>query len=235
VTDPNEIEIQKRYYAETATQYDSIHLDESDEHFFALSFLVGAIDYLKFRSIFDIGSGTGRAIRYIKSHHPEVRVVGIEPQKELRQIGYSQGFSENDLLDGKATKLYYDASDFDLVCEFGVLHHIRNPELAVSEMLRVAGIAVFISDSNNFGQGSIAARLLKQAIYFIGLWKIADLIKTRGKGYTISNGDGLTYSYSVFDNYKQIRAQCRSVHLLNTRDGHINPFTTASHVALLGI
>lgn len=231
----NEVEIQRRYYAESANQYDSMHLDENDEHFFALSFMVSAIDYLGIHSILDIGSGTGRAVQFLKKQCPELRVVGIEPVRELREMGYSKGLSEDELINGDATNLNFNNADFDLVCEFGVLHHIRKPDLAVAEMLRVSSKAIFISDSNNFGQGSIVARSIKQVLNSLGLWKLADLIKTRGKGYTISEGDGLAYSYSVFNNYKQIRDHCRSVHLLNTRDGFIDPYKTASHVALLAI
>jgi ubiquinone/menaquinone biosynthesis C-methylase UbiE len=230
-----EIETQRRYYSETAGQYDSMHLEGNDEHFLALSFLVGVIDYLKINSILDVGSGTGRAVHYIKKLRPDIRVIGIEPVQELREIGYSKGLSKNDLISGDATNLYFDDADFDLVCEFGVLHHIKRPHSAVSEMLRVAKKAVFISDSNNFGQGSILSRLIKQVINLVGLWNLADLIKTLGKGYTLSQGDGLAYSYSVFDNYKQIKAQCKSVHLLNTKDGLINFYKTAGHIALLGI
>lgn len=231
----HEIDVQRRYYADTANAYDSMHLDRTDEHFFALSFMVGIIDYLGIESILDIGSGTGRAIQYLKELRPEVKVIGIEPVRELREIAYAKGFPVQQLLDGDATRLDFDNAQFDLVCEFGVLHHIRRPELAVQEMLRVSRKAIFISDSNNFGQGSALSRALKQTLDFLGLWKVADLIKTKGKGYTISEGDGLAYSYSVFDNYRQIRSHCRSVHLLNTRDGFINPYRSASHVALLGI
>ena len=235
MTDIKEIEIQRRYYAETANRYESMHLGQNDEHFFALSFMVGAIDYLGIHSILDIGSGTGRAIQYFKKIRPDLRVIGVEPVKELREIGYSKGLSEDELISGDATNLDFRDSDFDLVCEFGVLHHIRKPDLAVDEMLRVAKKAIFISDANNFGQGSMAARSIKQLINFIGLWKLADLLKTKGKGYMISEGDGLAYSYSVFNNYKQIQKQCKNIHLLNTRDGLINPYKTASHIALLGI
>ena len=235
MTSLNEIEIQRRYYAETANQYDSMHVDENDEHFFALSFMVSAIDYLGIHSILDIGSGTGRAVQYLKKLRPELRVVGIEPVRELREIGYSKGLSEDELMDGDATNLNFNSADFEMVCEFGILHHLKKPDLAVAEMLRVSSKAIFISDSNNFGQGSIVARSIKQVLNSLGLWKLADLIKTRGKGYTISEGDGLAYSYSVFNNYKQIRDQCRNVHLLNTNDGFIDPYKTASHVALLAI
>jgi len=165
----------------------------------------------------------------------ELRVVGIEPVKEFRQVGYDKGLTESELIDGDATKLQFSDGEFDLVCEFGVLHHIKRHELALSEMLRVAKKAIFISDSNNFGQGSFLARTIKQLINAFGLWRVADFIKTKGKGYTISEGDGLAYSYSVFNDYKQIQAQCRKIHLLNTNDGCINPYRTASHVALLGV
>jgi len=146
-----------------------------------------------------------------------------------------KGLLETELIDGDATRLQFYGGEFDLVCEFGVLHHIRKPEVAVAEMLRVAKRAIFISDSNNFGQGSFVARMIKQFINALRLWKFFNLIKTQGKGYTISEGDGVAYSYSVFNNYRQIRDQCKSIHLLNTVDGHLNLYKTASHLALLGI
>lgn len=231
----SEIEKQKIYYALTAKYYDEMHIDEQDEHSFALCFLVAALDYLQVKSILDIGSGTGRALKYIKKCRPDILLVGIEPVKELREVGYSHGLTEQEIIDGDANKLQFSSGQFDLVCEFGVLHHIRNPSQAVSEMLRVANKAVFISDSNNFGQGSSFTRNVKQYLNILGLWNLAYLIKTRGKGYTISEGDGLGYSYSVFNNYKQIKKNCKSIHLLNTRDGGVNSYATASHVALLGI
>lgn len=230
-----EVQIQQRYYAETAARYDAMHIDQHDEHFFALSFLVGAIDYLDIRSVLDIGSGTGRALQHLKRLRPELKIVGVEPVEALREIGYSKGLAKTELVDGDATSLSFANNEFDLVCEFGVLHHIRHPDQAVAEMLRVSRKAIFISDANNFGQGSAVMRSAKQLINALGLWKLADLIKTKGKGYSITEGDGLAYSYSVFTNYQQIRKQCRNVHLLNTKDGFIDPYKTASHVALLGV
>jgi ubiquinone/menaquinone biosynthesis C-methylase UbiE len=161
--------------------------------------------------------------------------VGIESSLELRQFGYSKCLSSTMLIDGDAQNLQFPNDSFDLVCEFGALHHIPNPHRAVAEMLRVASKAVFISDSNNFGQGSRLGRVLKQSINAVGLWKVADFIKTRGRGYSISEEDGLAYSYSVFSDFKTIRNRCHSVHVLNTTDSGVNPYRTASHVALLGI
>lgn len=230
-----EVKIQREYYSQTAQEYESAHVDRSDEHFFALSFMLSTLDRLKIKSILDVGSGTGRTIKYIKKHRPEIEIVGIEPVLELRNIAYSQGIGEDELIFGDATNLSFSDNEFDLVCEFGVLHHIKNPDKAVSEMLRVAKKSIFISDNNHLAHGSIFMRGVKYVLKILRLWKFAHLIKTRGKGYTISDGDGLSYPYSVFDNYLQIEEQCQKIHLLGTKRSRINLYRTASHVALLGI
>ncbi len=231
----DEIDIQRRYYSETAHKYNDMHVQQGDEHFFALAFLVGVIDHFGFKSVLDVGSGTGRALLYIKERKPEIIVKGIEPVKELREIGHNMGLSKDELIEGDATNIEFDDGDFDVVTEFGVLHHVRHPHLVVSEMLRVAKRAVFISDSNNFGHGSFATRTIKQLLDSLGLWPAADFIKTGGKGYRVSEGDGLSYSYSVFNNYRQIERQCKSVHILDTMGGNINLYRSAAHVALFGL
>jgi ubiquinone/menaquinone biosynthesis C-methylase UbiE len=229
------IDIQRCYYAVTADSYDEKHVHGEDAHGFALRFLIAVIEYFDIRSVLDVGSGTGRAVLALKAAVPAIRVVGIEPSMELRNVGFSKGLSDVELINGDGMNLTFGDNSFDLVCEFGALHHIPTPERAVSEMLRVSRRAIFISDSNNFGQGRKISRLVKQTIDAVGLWRIADLIKTGGKGYTISDGDGLAYSYSVFNNYKQIKEKCKSVHMFNTVHATPNLYRTAEHVALLGI
>jgi len=231
----NAVEIQRAYYADTAHRYDEMHVHENDEHYFALRFMISVAEHLGIRSILDIGCGTGRALLRIRREMPDVAAVGIEPSPELRALGHEKGLSRTQLIDGDAMNLAFSDGSFDLVCEFGALHHMPVPSKAVSEMLRVSRKAIFISDSNNFGQGSKLCRLLKQAINTAGLWTLADMIKTKGKGYTISEGDGLAYSYSVFNDYRQIARRCQSVHMLNTIDAGPNLYRTASHVAILGI
>lgn len=230
----DEVAIQQAYYKSTAKRYDAAHVDEKDEHFFALRFLEAVIDHYGIASILDVGAGTGRVAFYLKTRYPALRIVSIEPVKELREVGYAKGLTEEDLVEGDATRLQFPDGAFDLVCEFGILHHVRHPETVVAEMLRVAKIGIFISDSNNFGQGSRLARAFKQLLDMLGLWKFADLIKTKGKGYHITEGDGLAYSYSVFNNYAQIARACHT-HIFNTEPAGINPYRTAPHIALLGI
>jgi ubiquinone/menaquinone biosynthesis C-methylase UbiE len=229
------IEIQRRYYAETAGHYDDFHGDENVEHNLALQLMVSAAKYLGLKSILDIGSGTGRALMEIKRAVPDVALVGVEPSLELRKVGHAKGLSEAELVDGDAMQLAFPDGAFDLVCEYGALHHIPAPSKAVSEMLRVSRKAIFISDSNNFGQGSGPVRFVKQLFNAAGLWPVLDKIKTKGKGYTISEGDGLAYSYSVFNDYKQIKASCASVHLFNALPAGPDLYRTAPHVALLGL
>jgi ubiquinone/menaquinone biosynthesis C-methylase UbiE len=230
-----EVDIQRAYYANTAQKYDEMHVAEFDEHGFALQFMLAVLENLGIRSILDIGCGTGRALIRIQAKMPGVSTVGIEPSPELRRIGHAKGLLDTQLIDGNGMNLDFPNDSFDLVCEFGALHHIPKPSKAVSEMLRVARKAIFISDSNNFVQGGKLSRLVKQTINALGLWPLANFINTKGRGYSISEGDGLAYSYSVFNDYKQIARTCQSVHLLNTNSAEPDLYRTASHVALLGI
>ena len=230
----NEVNIQRQYYTDTAAKYEALHVHERDEHSLSLAFLDAYIGFANVRSVLDVGSGTGRVVKYLKKRHPDVRVVGVEPVAALREVGFKGGLSTDDLVEGDATKLGYANQEFDLVCEFAVLHHLPDPEKAVREMLRVSRLAIFISDSNNFGQGSLFTRVMKQAINALGAWKAMDWLKTRGRGYNVSEEDGISYSYSVFNNYKSIKNSCRYVHVVNTMDGGVNPYRSAGHVMLLG-
>ena len=227
--------IQRAYYARTAEEYDEMHVRGDDEHGIALSFLISMIGQFGVKSILDVGCGTGRGLLRIKDALPGIRAVGIEPSAELREVGHAKGLSETELIDGDAMNLPFADGSFDLVCEFAALHHIPAPSKAVAEMLRVARKAVFISDTNNFGQGGWLPRLMKQTINAARLWPVADFIKTRGKGYSFSEGDGLYYSYSVFNDLRQIQKACNTVHFLNTTGGGPNLYRTATHVALLGL
>jgi ubiquinone/menaquinone biosynthesis C-methylase UbiE len=234
-SDSSAVAIQRDYYAQTASNYDEMHLGHDEEHDIALQFFAAMIHHYKFTSVLDVGAGTGRTISFLNAACPGVKVVGIEPVKALREIGHSKGLSPEVLIDGDGSKLGFADGAFDVVTEFAVLHHVPKPAVVVDEMLRVARRGIFISDANNYGQGGSGSRRIKQTLRALRLWKLFNLVKTKGKGYSISEGDGLYYSYSVFDNYAQIRRACGRVHVLNTRGTGVNPYRTAGQVALLGL
>jgi len=51
----------------------------------------------------------------------------------------------------------------------------------------------------------------------------------------ITDDDGISYRYSVFDDYPLIMRECHRVHLLNTMQTALNFYRSASHVAILGL
>lgn len=228
----SEVELQRSYYARTAGVYEDLHVKNDDEHFFALAWLAALIGHYGYTSVLDVGSGTGRGLLYLKAMFPDLRVIGVEPSPELRKVGCDKGLSKEDLVDGDALKLAFANGSFDLVCEFGVLHHVKFPRQMIGEMLRVARCGVFISDDNHFANGSLSNQITKRLLRRVSLWKLAYWLRTGGKGYGISEGDGLSYAYSVFDDYDYIRDHCRHVHLINTRGNGADLFRTAQNVAL---
>jgi hypothetical protein len=101
-------------------------------------------------------------------------------------------------------------------------------------MLRVARLAVVISDSNNVGQGRPGVRALKRLLKGAGLWRAVDLVRTRGRGYRFSEGDGVYYSFSAFDDFDLLRRACSAVHVMNTEGATWDHYGTAGHVLLIG-
>jgi len=233
VSDP--VAFQREYYARTAEQYDAMHHGEAAEHETGLWIMAGLVKRYGIKSILDVGGGTGRVARFFAEHDPTIAVTMVEPVKELRDQAVAQGLAQDRVLDGDAQALQLADGSFDLVCAFGILHHVPKPARAVSEMLRVARTAVMVSDTNNFGQGRPLTRAVKQGLNALGLWPVADWIKTKGKGYAISEGDGLFYSYSVFNNFDIFRRQCRTVHVTNLNGIGVNPYRTAQHVGLFAV
>ena len=118
-----------------------------------------------------------------------------------------------------------------------MLHHVRRPDRVIGEMLRIARTAVFISDSNRFGQERMPARLFKLLLFKLGLWPLTNFLKTRGKVYSYSEGDGLFYSYSVYDSLAQIANWAEDVYIIPALAPHgqgswWQPLLTAQHVLL---
>ncbi len=231
--------MQRQYYRDTAERYDDVHVSSEDEHFTALRFISTFMDLLSISSVLDVGSGTGRAVKYFSEKHPSVMSVGIEPVWEMLYRAQEKLIPVSCLICGDGYRLPFADASFDAVCEFGMLHHVASPVAVVKEMLRVARKAVFISDGNRFGQGNRFLRVLKLILYQAGLWGIANWLKTAGRGYTYSEGDGVAWSYSVFDSYETVSEWADRIVLIPTEKAKgsswFHPLLTSGHILLCGI
>lgn len=231
--DPQAREIQRRYYTETASEYETLHVAEGDEHFRALELMSAHLTSHACRSVLDVGTGTGRALAWLRANRPDLDLHGVEPVEALIQRAIEDNDVPREMITvGSGEQLPFDDGSFDAVCEFGVLHHVPQPELVVREMTRVARRAVFLSDDNRFGFGRYPLRVLKLLLARAGLWKLADRARTRGRGYRITDHDGLAYSYSVYDTLPVLEEWADTVVVLPTmqdRPGK-SPLLTSSRV-----
>src|SRR5436190_23832030 len=131
-----EVADQRSFFAERASDYDSTH-SENDENGLALAWLLSWLRFHDCRSYLEIGARTGRSLRTVLEAYPQLRCVGIEPVEAMREQGYRNGLSGEQLRSGDACDLPYEDSSFDVVAEFASLHHIADSKLAVQEMIRV--------------------------------------------------------------------------------------------------
>src|SRR5438445_8215563 len=87
-------DIQRQHYAQTATSYDD-ELGQSPEHEFAMYLLLGFIDSAKADSVLDVGAGTGRGLSFLMHHRPDLKLHGVEPVQELRNVAYDKGIPKD--------------------------------------------------------------------------------------------------------------------------------------------
>ncbi len=150
-----DVEIQGRYYPETAPRYETMHANEGATDAFSQGFIHSILRLVQVQSILDVGAATGCGARDFRKVFPGVFVCGVEPVAALLQQGRSGGnLSGVSAVQASGEALPFPDNSFDAVCESATLHHVPNPSAVVSEMLCVARKVVVIADSNRFGQGS---------------------------------------------------------------------------------
>lgn len=228
---------QRQYYERTAKQYDELHVRDGDEHGVALEVASALMTGLKVRSVLDVGAGTGRAGRVLR---PNFHVTELEPVAGLLAESSAQsGGRTLGQVRGTGYNMPFPDGCFDAVCETGTLHHVRHPSTVVREMLRVARRAVFISDSNRFAQGPMLAGLTKLALCKMHLWPAFRFMQTKGKWYHWSEGDGVAYSYSVYDSLRLVSDWADQVFFVPvkpvSRVSWHHPLLTTNNVLLCGI
>jgi SAM-dependent methyltransferase len=96
--------------------------------------------------VLDVGCGTG-ALAYVLA--PLVGdVVGVDSAEEYLAVAREHAPAGCTFVTGDAESLDFPYGDFDLVGCLRVLHHVRRPELVVSELARVTrpGGRILIAD-----------------------------------------------------------------------------------------
>jgi SAM-dependent methyltransferase len=94
----------------------------------------------------DSGCGTGSLAFALAPHVSEV--VGVDVREDYLEAGRARAPANVRFIEGDALALPFGYGEFDIAGCYRVLHHVRRPELAVSEVARVTrfGGRVFIVD-----------------------------------------------------------------------------------------
>lgn len=205
---------QRRYYSRTASAYE--HLHHREEHEAAIALSVPFMKALGIRSVLDTGCGTGLGMLSLQAALPGVRVHGNDPSAELLEVARGHGIASSMLDCVGSQSLPYPSESFDAVIETGMLHHVPDPDNALSEMMRVARLGVFISDSNFFGLGSLPLRLAKVSLASLRLLETVQRFRRGGHLWEELEGDGVSWDYSVFSAANYLSAAGAEVHFIAT-------------------
>jgi ubiquinone/menaquinone biosynthesis C-methylase UbiE len=207
----------------------------AQEHALALRYMFALAKLLDAKTILDVGSGTGRAVKFFLDQGLEVR--GVEPVPALIQQAVDKHqIPPGTIIPGSGDALPFPDASFDLVCETGVLHHVAQPTNIVEEMVRVARKAVCISDENRFGVGGPLSGVFHYLLYQCRLWPAYRYARTLGKNYSICPEDGVRYSYSVYESLEPLVIWSDDWFMIPTKSPRektyswFQPLFTASHV-----
>lgn len=231
----SDVDEQRDFYYRTAGDYDEAHWWEG-EHAVAIVAFQALVRQLAPESVLEIGAGTGRTMLQLQRLMPNCKIDGIEPVASLREIGHAKGIPSTSLFDGNVMGIDAPDDSYDFVIESAVLHHVPDAARAVREMVRVARRGVMLSDCNRYAQGSRLARAAKAILRKLRLFDVMIYVQTSGKMSKWSEGDGVFYSYSVFDSTEELSRKFPFFYMLNTRAVHgANLLTDASHAMILAL
>ena len=97
-------------------------------------------------AVLDVGCGTGALAQALAPNVAEV--VGLDVEAEYLEAARERAPANVRFVEGDAMALPFAYAEFDIAACHRLLHHVRRPELVVSELARVTrpGGSVFVVD-----------------------------------------------------------------------------------------
>ena len=85
------VEMQRKYYTDTAWRYEQMHEHEGAGDVIGTKFVVSILRMIDARSVLDVGTATGRGLKDLKEALPNGFVCGIEPVAALLEQAVQKG------------------------------------------------------------------------------------------------------------------------------------------------
>jgi ubiquinone/menaquinone biosynthesis C-methylase UbiE len=104
-----------------------------------LAFAKSLHEYEEFlgKRVLEVGCGNAYTLGKYAEHGAEVYGVDItEAAVKISRQRFDHGGLKGDFRIGNAEELPYKSNYFDCICSMGVLHHVPDPEKAISEIYR---------------------------------------------------------------------------------------------------
>lgn len=147
----------QHFYRADATKYDQERFQSrqgkllNEFQFAALAKALAGID--KKASILEVGSGTGRFLKYLTSQGFS-NLHGVDQSPEMIQEASKQ--VQASLTEGNVYHLPFPDNHFDVVYSVHVIMHVEHPEQMLREMTRVSRRLIIIDMNNRWSLSGFA-------------------------------------------------------------------------------
>ncbi len=206
----------RRYYDDFSARYEAKRggRDPGGYHDLLDELEAGLVErYGKGLDVLEVGCGTGLLLDRFAAFARKVSGIDLSPGmlKLARERGH-------DVREGSATALPFGDASFDVSCSFKVLAHVKEIDLALSEMTRVVRRG-----------GHVIAE-------FYNPWSLRGLAKRLGPAGAISHGRDESEVFTRFDAPWTVRAMApRGTRFVASRGVRIvTPVAQAMRVPILG-
>ena len=100
------------------------------------------------QSLLDVGCGTGALLRALSKTHPDAKLTGIDPTREMLSLAGDRLPERVILKHGRAEDLPCEDKSFDVALSCNMFHYLREPMRALREFSRVLkpGGALVLTD-----------------------------------------------------------------------------------------